>query len=548
MCRNEIVRRQQGLMNKNVLCTQLENYDIIHDHIKRLLKLAKIDEASRSETILVFEALYNDMIARGIPKDTQITVWKSGYFGSVNIRFQFKGKLYAPASGGENDITVEQRIMRAFGERLEQRYHDGSNYLTLVVKKRSPMGARNIGITMALAILAYFVISSIFESHEQQELIRDGVFQLEMLFAKAMLSVGAPVTFFSLLRNLTTMYILREGDSLMRTIQVRALVSSALAVVLAVGAAIAVQFPMRLVYFGGTVKLGDILPETLNVDIDVSLREMFQSIVSSNIFEPFETFSPFPIIVVAILTTYALCSAGNYFEGIKNVVDGCYVLFSKMLTVVMYMLPFFFFMALLEGMLREGPGAVLYALGMTVCVPVCMILLVLFYAVRLGIKGIRPFPFIKKMGPLIKENMIINSTIDAVPFNTRYCITKYGFDRKRTDRVLPLLAQINLDGNCFIITLIALMLMYTTGSSISWLDVAMVGLVVFFLSLGAPNQPGSILIGLIVIFSYMNALDIIALAIYSEAIFGSLLSAANAAGDIVTVAIEEKHEKTARSV
>ena len=56
------------------------------------------------------------------------------------------------------------------------------------------------------------------------------------------------------------------------------------------------------------------------------------------------------------------------------------------------------------------------------------------------------------------------------------------------------------------------------------------------------NRGGSILIGLLVIFNYMNAMDIIALAIYAEAIFGSLLSAANAAGDIVTIAIAEKYE------
>ena len=91
-----------------------------------------------------------------------------------------------------------------------------------------------------------------------------------------------------------------------------------------------------------------------------------------------------------------------------------------------------------------------------------------------------------------------------------------------------------------------MILMFTTGSGISWLDVIMVGLVVFFLSLGAPNQPGSILIGLLVIFNYMDALDIIALAIYAEAIFGSLLSVTNAAGDIVTIAITDKYEKAHR--
>ena len=530
-------------MNKNELCTQLENFEIIHEHIKSLLDHSRIDETSRSETMLVFEALYNDMIDRGVPGDTRIILWKAGSFGSVNIRLQFRGKLYVPSTDDEDEFSVEQRIMHVYGDRIEHRYHDGNNNLTIVVKRSAHMAAGTIGITMGLAILAFLVITSVFKSSEQHEAIRDGVFQGEMLFAKAMLSVGAPVTFFSLLRNLTNMYILREGDSLMRTIQVRALVSSALSVVLAVFAAIAVQFPMKLIYYGGTVKMGDILPGTLNVDMDVSLREMFQSIVSSSIFEPFETFAPFPIIIAAILTSYALCSAGNYFEGIKKVVDGAYVLFSKMLTVVMYTLPFFCFLAMIEGMLRTGPGAVLYVLGMTVFVPVSMIILVLFYAVRLGVMGIDPFQFMKKLGPLIKENMIINSTIEAVPFNTRYCITKYGFNRKRAERVLPMLAQINLDGNCFIITLMALTLMFTTGSGISWFDVIMVGLVVFFLSLGAPNQPGSILIGLLVIFNYMNAMDIIALAIYAEAIFGSLLSAANAAGDIVTIAIAEKYEK-----
>ena len=533
-------------MNKHELCTELENFDIIHEHIESLLELSNIDENSKSETLLVFEALYHDMIERGVPGDTQVIVWKAGLFGSVNIRIRFRGKLYVPSSGDNDDISVEQRIMAVYGDRIEHRYHDGSNYLTIVAKRSANMAVRNIAIIMGVAFLTYFVLTSVFASSEQQEMIRNGIFQVEMLFTKAMLSVGAPVTFFSLLRNLTNMYIRREGDKLMRVIQVRALVSSALSVVLAIFAAFAVQIPMKLVYYGGTVHMGDALPGNLNVDMDVSLSEMFQSIVSSNIFEPFETFAPFPIIVVAILTSYALCSAGNYYEGIKKVVDGCYVLFSKMLTVVMYTLPFFCFMAIIEGMLRTGPGAVLYVIGMTVFVPVSMILLVVFYAVRLGIMGINPFPFMKKLGPLLKENLIINSTIEAVPFNTRYCITKYGFDRKRAESVLPMLAQINLDGNCFIIKLIALILMFTTGSGISWLDVIMVGLVVFFLSLGAPNQPGSILIGLLVIFNYMDALDIIALAIYAEAIFGSLLSVTNAAGDIVTIAITDKYEKAHR--
>ena len=237
-------------MNKHELCTELENFDIIHEHIESLLELSNIDENSKSETLLVFEALYHDMIERGVPGDTQVIVWKAGLFGSVNIRIRFRGKLYVPSSGDNDDISVEQRIMAVYGDRIEHRYHDGSNYLTIVAKRSANMAVRNIAIIMGIAFLTYFVVTSVFAGSEQQEMIRNGVFQVEMLFTKAMLSVGAPVTFFSLLRNLTNMYIRREGDKLMRVIQVRALVSSALSVVLAVFAAFAVQIPMKLVYYG----------------------------------------------------------------------------------------------------------------------------------------------------------------------------------------------------------------------------------------------------------------------------------------------------------
>ena len=358
-----------------------------------------------------------------------------------------------------------------------------------------------------------------------------------------MLSVAAPVTFFSLLRNLTDMFILGEGNSPMRRIQIRALFSSAVSVILAIGMSFIMSIPLIFLYFGLPSVMGGISPGHLNVNVVIGIAEIFDSIVSSSIFEPFETFSPFPIIFLAILTTYAFCSAGSYFNSFRNVVEGLYVLFSRMLTAVMYTLPFFFYLSLLDGMLREGPGATVFMFGMIALVPVSMIAMVLFYAVRLKLAGIRPWPFMIKLVPLMKENLLINSTIDAVPFNVRYCVSVYKVNRKKLDDYLTYLAQANLNGNCFVVTLIGLMLILAVGKQISGFDVMTVCVLVFFLSLGAPNQPGSILIGLLVILSYMDALDIIAIAISSEVFFGHLVSITNAVGDIVTVATTDKYEK-----
>ena len=101
---------------------------------------------------------------------------------------------------------------------------------------------------------------------------------------------------------------------------------------------------------------------------------------------------------------------------------------------------------------------------------------------------------------------------------------------------IPVLAQINLNGNCFIITYISLVIMLASRTDIAWGDIALIALLVFFLSLGAPNQPGSCLIGLLIILKYMDASQLIPLAIYSEVVFGNLLDMINVTGDIVTAA------------
>jgi Na+/H+-dicarboxylate symporter len=105
---------------------------------------------------------------------------------------------------------------------------------------------------------------------------------------------------------------------------------------------------------------------------------------------------------------------------------------------------------------------------------------------------------------------------------------------------MPVLAQINLDGNCFLIMLIALAFVFMTGTNVSWLNLAGIATLVLFLSFGAPNQPGSILIATLIITSYLHSYEMMCVAIYAEALFGSSLNIANVIGDVVSVAIGEQ--------
>ena len=140
----------------------------------------------------------------------------------------------------------------------------------------------------------------------------------------------------------------------------------------------------------------------------------------------------------------------------------------------------------------------------------------------------------------MKENYKIGSVIDAVPFNIRYCVKHYGMDRKRISDKLRVLAQINLDGNCYLIMLMGMIFLFMMVTEPSWYHIIVIGIMVVFLSFGAPNQPGSILIGTLIIALFLKADMLIPTAVYLEVFFGAIQNLINVFGDLVTVAIEEK--------
>ena len=86
----------------------------------------------------------------------------------------------------------------------------------------------------------------------------------------------------------------------------------------------------------------------------MTATQFISSLLPSSIFEPFETYLPFPIIILALLTTYAFCSIGEYFDVMQKGVNVCLTFFSKMLNVVMFTLPLFCFLAVLSSLFTDG--------------------------------------------------------------------------------------------------------------------------------------------------------------------------------------------------
>jgi len=164
------------------------------------------------------------------------------------------------------------------------------------------------------------------------------------------------------------------------------------------------------------------------------------------------------------------------------------------------------------------------------------------YALNLKAHGIAVWEFARKIWPLVKENIAIGSIIDAVPYNTNYCEKNLQISRGRLEKELPILAQASLDGNCFILMLLATIYIFVANCEVSWFNIVVIAGIVMFLSFGAPNQPGSILSGMLIILAYLNSDIVVALALSFELFCGGLQNILNVISSVVTVAGNERRE------
>ncbi len=513
-----------------------ESYETADRFIKQWMMQKRIGERSSFETMLLFEALFQDMIDQGYGQDTVLTIKAQKKFGEYSITLGFEGESYIPSmKKDQKSISPELQIVQAYSDKVGYRYRLGYNRVSIVAKRNHNSSLIYCFIAIILAMLVSTVLIAFVSADKLVSLDSKFLQPFIKQFANAMLMIGAPVTFFSLVKNLTDIYIVSEKNSSARKLQIKTIVTSFIAVILALftGPLIAD------ILYSHQGSLGNIGL----LSSGMSIPEFINSLVPDNIFEPFETIMPFPIIILALLLTYALCSIGEYFGAVHRFINICLELFSKMLTVVMFTLPFFCFFAAVSMLIIDGIENLIIILKLIIIIALSMFVIAAFYLIRLIIGKVKIKPFVKHLPALLWENFKISSVIDAVPFNIRYCSRRYKYDRKRLSEKLPILAQTNLDGNCFLIMLISMSFIFLLGIEISWLQIIGIAFLILFLSVGAPNQPGSIMIGILIITLYLKADELILVAIFAEVFFGWLQNIINVIADIVTVAIEEQKYK-----
>ena len=493
----------------------------------------KISKEIVSETMLVLEALFHNLLEQNVGPETTVSFICRKSMGTLQIKIAFEGKMAYLYSLEDDDYSPEDHILRAYEDRIGCNYHSGYNTFQINVKRNQRRAFLSCAVGILLAVVVYFFLSRFTSRDTQHTILGYYIMPIEQLFGNAALMVGTPVTFFSLLKNLMATYILADRYSGVRKLRLKAIGTAVIMILLAVGMSF-----LLLSQFRTPV-------QDAGENTNAAIAQYISEAVPYNIFTPFESFSPIPLIILSFIVTFALSSAGQYFVKLKNVVDVGYTVFSRMLNLVLYTFPFFFFVSTLDLLLLGGLDALFpLACGILLILAGTPVVL-LFYLIRLKIGGVTILPFLKKLPPLLLENLRINSSIDAVPFNIRYCVRHYGMNRKRLERSLPALAQTMFDGNCYTLMSVGLFLSFELGESIAWYRILVLAMLVIFLSLGAPNQPGTFLVGTMIILRYFGyaSASLTYITLVLEASLGVVQNLINVVGDIVTVTVEEEQMK-----
>ncbi len=515
-----------------------EKFPWARTFIEGVLSKRRVNASIASEMTVLFEALVRKAISHVGDENTELEIGSANELGRTDIKITFPGKRFSPLDGDVSSDS-DAKVIEEYSDKISCSYQGGYNVVRISVSQSAWAFILPNFIAVVAAVIAGVVFSLVFDDAELQRVTNELIVPLEKLFTNAVLMVGAPMTLFSLLKNVTDSFIVAERHSSARKLFITS-VSSSL-VVIALALVMGFAFAQSVLSAGGVTESFDLGFASW------SLASAVDQIIPSSIIEPFETISPIPMIAVALLVAGALNSIGQSFGVIKRAIDACYDLFSGILQIVMTAFPLACFLLFLHVLLTEDSIAqFLDIFFIAIVVFVCTIPLLIVYALSLRAHGIPVREFVKKLWPLVKENFAIGSVIDAVPYNTQYCAKNFGISRERLEKELPILAQTSLDGNCFILMLLATIYIFVANCEVSWINVAIIALIVMFLSFGAPNQPGSILIGMLVVLTYLHSDAAISLALCFELFCGGLQNILNVISSVVTVTENECREAKQR--
>lgn len=504
--------------------------------IERKMKEWKTSKQAHNQNLLVSEEILTRIMETAAPDAIRIKTERS--FGECSIRFIFHCDSPVEIIDDEDTTDISGRILSHYAERIRTKYKQGTMTVTLLVEQSYTRFARLSILAVLLAVItSYFVMH--FAPQNQFAFLENRLLWLiESIFTKAICLIATPVTFFCITSNVATFSSLTDRYPQIHKLAFRYVFTSIAAVVIGYVVFLAIR----------PILSGIVFPEyQLKDAVIVNVSDIWLAIagmVPESILEPFITSATLPIFFVAAITGVAVAAVDQQSGHMKDSVETIKSLFCKMLSVIFWFSPLIIFLCVFELIIYHGFIVLLYQALFIAAVILCSFITIASYSIPLSVNRINPFRLMRVMRKSFWNTFMIGSLDAAIPDTIEECAEKLHFPKRPLEVSIPLGTTLNMDGNCGTLMLLMMIMAEVAGIKLSMQTILIVGLFILAISFGAPNQPGSITVGAMILLPQIGVTtEMVTTALLIEIASNRFLALSNMVGSVVCTEIVGENER-----
>ena len=522
------------------------------DFVSETLKRYKQSLKTVYETMLLTEETMVRLMA-SISKDENVKIKITKNIGIATVTLSVRGtELLSQEAfdagmdidmtdmGYEADAAIRSILLQAYADKIKYKHKNGVNTIKIIVG----MVERQLAMLTFIAFLTAILLGAIGVLVLPNSWIStmDEYFFLpiEKMFISILQLITAPAVFFSIICCVSRFTEFTEPGRVTLKIFAWYIFSNILAVIIGIHVFQWIE-PGDEGMFSYMVE-NQVL--SAQVSGDISVMDTIISTVPSNIIDPFLNINSMQLVFMALLCGIAVGTIGRFSGAVKNFFSAGDVLFSKIVSLIMNVVPIAVFCSTFSVMIHIGFRVWLSVFEMVVTVLIGMALIMLFYLLIVVCVGrLNPFIFMKKYYPEMKNTFIQGSGLASIPNTIHCCKHRLGISSKIYSFSIPFGATVNLDGNCVYLTIAGLFLARLCGIDLFSSDIFSMVFAITILSVGAPITPGSALLCLFVLLTQMGvSLDITILIMGVNFFIEMLLAMANTMGDVAITLVVAKGE------
>ncbi len=226
-------------------------------------------------------------------------------------------------------------------------------------------------------------------------------------------------------------------------------------------------------------------------------------IIPSNILMPFLKMNMIQVIFLAIFLGTSMSMIGEAAKILFDFFEALNKLFTAAVNILISLLPIMAFCSILSMLLTADTGILVSLASFCISVVIGLLLVMCLACAYIAVfGGLNPITYIKKYSPVLLF-ALLSSTLGCIPMNMEYC-GKIEIPKRIYSFSVPLSATVNLDSGAMYIVLSVLMLAQIYGVDLSAENVFPVIFSSVILAVSAPTIPGSGLICISLLCSYLG--------------------------------------------